>query len=287
MFKFGILATKSTELPIATSLSEARERIKRNDTSLKEICLKNTRLSEEDLGELCQLLQAHPRVRLNMLDLSYNPALTDSCTTALAQLQMKKIDMSSTKIQNTGVHQLLHNNTLQHLILRQNRIKNFDAVYFQKNTRLLSIDLTSNALNADDVLAILHCKNLRSVTLDNNPASLTSHVLQCLAQSAVTHLSLAFNQLNDTQISILQQSHQKMLNLSNNHLGLTGAELFLNHPHITTLVLRPGNPALRSADVTRITNSCAEVSSWYSHWKPSIFTTISTSSYEYQHIKNH
>lgn len=283
MLLFGALAN-NTVSPTATSLSEASERITKNDTSLKEIFLASTKLSDQNLSELCQLLQARPHIRLNMLDLSYNPALTDSCTAALSQIQMKKINMSGTRIQNTGVHQLLQNNTLQHVILQLNQIENLDPIYFQKNTRLLSIDLTSNALNANDVLAVLHCKSLRSVTLDNNPSSLTPTVLEHLAQSEVTHLSLAFNQLGDTHISILQQSRQRILNLSNNQLSLTGAELFFNHPRVTKLVLRPGNSALISADAERIANSCDKVFSKHCNWKFPAITTISTRNNGYQKI---
>lgn len=273
---FGLFSSKPIN-PTAATLDEACERIARNDRTLKNISLKAQKITSEYVKELCQLLHEHPHIKLDMLDLSYNLELNDDCSDALSNISVQKIDMSGTQITSTSVHKMLQNSCLLHLVLRQNHmIKDLNDIYFYKNMHLVSLDLTSCELSDKDVLAILHCHSLRFLCLDNNACSQTKKVLQALAQSDITHLSLAFNELSDDAIIELRECRQINLNLTNNCLSMKGASMFLERKQLKELILKPGNPELSRENVQHIKSivdmnsslmNSTIVNSWYSCWK--------------------
>ncbi|PJD91308.1 MAG: hypothetical protein CK423_09460, partial [Legionella sp.] len=219
----------------------------------------------------------HTDIRLETLDLSYNFKLNDECCDALSKIYVQKIDMSGTQITSTGTHNILQNSRLLHLVLRQNpTIKDLNGIYFYKNTQLVSLDLASCELSDKDVLAILDCKSLRFLCLDNNCSSQTKEVLRALGQSDITHLSLAFNELIDGDTLALRNCRQTRLDMTNNCLSMKGAALLLESNYIKKLILKPGNPELSQENIKCIKMLCDDnlfisnsgsTNSWYSWWK--------------------
>lgn len=228
-------------MPSSLAFKDALQRLSQNDPTLTHLELKEMDLNDQDIFNLCRLLQGN--THLTSLDVSRNAiGHLGARYLASCRSQLTALNISSNHIYSYGAAELVCNKKFKHLDVSVNFIQGDSGALqladaLDQNTTLETLNLAFNDVHLPLAEILARHKTLTSLDLGHNRsaiplAAILSH------NTTLKTLKLAGNQIEAEGAGYLAANTTLItLDLSRNNVGLEGAESLARSTTLKSLSL--------------------------------------------------